>query len=75
MRRTKHAVRRWFGEIYRIPPKEGGALATCAFCSFSTWIPDRKRKKWNAVDRATASIRSHVKKIHPDKELKLCRGF
>jgi hypothetical protein len=34
-RRTKHAIRKWYGEIYRIPPKAGGALAHCMFCPWS----------------------------------------
>jgi len=70
-RRTKHAVRKWYGEIFRIPPREGGALGHCAFCSKSVWIPDRARKSWNAVDRAAAAIQTHVRLAHPDKILKV----
>lgn len=69
-RRTKHAVRRWYGEIYRIPPKSGGALAHCAFCSWSEWVEDNKRARWNAVDRANAAVRGHVHKSHPERCLK-----
>lgn len=71
MRRTKHAVRRWYGEVFRIPPKEGGALAHCRFCSKSYWIPDSGRRNWNAVDRGGAALRAHVRKVHPDKCLKI----
>lgn len=69
-RRTKHAVRRWYGEVFRVPPKEGGALAYCMFCKQSYWFPDRKRPAWNAVDRAGAALRAHVRKVHPDNCLK-----
>ena len=69
-RRTKHAVRKSYGEIFRIPAKAGGGLAHCAFCSFSVFIEDRARPKWNSVDRAGAAIRTHVRRAHPDKCLK-----
>jgi hypothetical protein len=72
-RRTKHAIRTWYGETFRIPPKEGGALAHCNFCSWSTWMPDRVFKNWNAVDRANAAVRAHVRRIHPDKGLKISK--
>jgi hypothetical protein len=74
MRRTKHAVRKWYGEIFRIPAREGGAMGNCMFCKFSQWVPDRKRKRWNAVDRAAAMVRAHVRKAHPDKILKIWRA-
>lgn len=73
-RRTKHAIRKWYGEIFRIPPREGGALGHCAFCKFSLWVPDRARKHWNAVDRAAAAVRSHVQKKHGDKCLKIWKA-
>ena len=70
-RRTKHAVRKWYGEIFRIPPREGGGLGHCMFCPWSVWIPDRARKNWNAVDRAAAAVRAHVHQAHKDKILKV----
>ena len=38
---------------------------------WSVWLPDRARKDWNSVDRAAAAVRLHVRKVHPEKCLKI----
>jgi hypothetical protein len=74
-RRTRFATRKWYGEVFRIPPREGGALAHCNFCSWSRWFPDRERKKWNSFDRANQAVKKHVETVHPDKCLKISTEF
>lgn len=63
-RRTKQRRREFFGEVFRIPPKEGGALAQCSYCPWSRWFPDRIRKRWNSFDRASAALTHHVRSCH-----------
>lgn len=73
-RHTKQRRRAFFGEVYRIPPKEGGALAQCSYCSWSRWFPDRARKRWNAVDRGFAALTAHVRTAHK-KERSVAHRF
>ena len=67
MRVTKRAIRKYYGEIHHVAPSEGGAFANCRFCQWGQFYPDRERKHWNAVDRAHAALRSHIRKVHADK--------
>lgn len=63
----RRIVREGCGTVVRIPPVESGALAQCAFCQWGRFFPDRKRKHWNAVDRAAAALRGHAKRSHADR--------
>lgn len=63
----KRVRREICGIVRRIPPTEAGALAQCIFCEWGRFFPDRKRKRWNSVDRAAAALRGHERKSHQDK--------
>jgi hypothetical protein len=56
-----------YGDVVRIPPAKGGAVAHCKFCHWSAFVEDRKRKKWNSIDRAAAKLRAHFRRKHSDK--------
>jgi hypothetical protein len=73
-RRTKQKRQEFFGEVFRIPPKEGGALAQCSYCPWSRWFPDRARKQWNSVDRGFAALQGHVRTVHK-KEKSVAHRF
>lgn len=67
---SKHArVRRSFsGSIVRIAPRQGGALAQCAFCTWGEFYADRKRMRYSAMARAGIALREHCKLRHPEKD-------
>ena len=65
----KRIKREFYGVVRRIPPYEPGALAQCAFCQWGRFFADRKRMRYSAVARASASLRAHAKKAHGDKFL------
>ncbi len=63
----KRVHREFFGVVCRIPPHVPGALAQCAFCEWGRFFPDRKRMRYSAVARASASLRAHAKRAHAAK--------
>ena len=63
-KRIRHRRKEFFGDVFRIPPKEGGALAQCSYSPWSRWFPDRARKRWNSVDRGFAALTAHVRACH-----------
>jgi hypothetical protein len=67
----KRIQRTFYGTAFWIAPREGGALAQCAFCESGRFFEDRKRKRYSAVVRAAASLRVHAKRMHADKFLKI----
>jgi len=67
---VKRIKREFYGIVSRIPPHVPGALTQCAFCEWGRFFADRKRKKWNSMDRAAAALRGHARRVHPEKFLR-----
>lgn len=64
-------MKRSHGTVFRVPRQDPGAIATCAFCDFSRFFRNDKRKRGSAVSRAKRSLDGHLKKKHPEKGLRL----
>jgi hypothetical protein len=62
--KTRKLFRASFGEVMRVAPRKGGALAHCAECSWGQFFEDRKRLKYSAMARAAAALREHVRRQH-----------
>jgi integrase/recombinase XerD len=64
---VKRIKREFYGVVAQLPPHRSGALAQCGFCEWCRFFPDRKRLRYSAVARASASLHLHAKKVHADK--------
>lgn len=65
----RRIMRESHGTVVKVAPIETGALAQCALCPWGRFFPDRKRMRYNAMDRAAASLRIHNKRAHPETRL------
>lgn len=60
-------MRKSFGTVMHVPKQEPGAIAMCAYCDWSRFFPNRKRKRGNSTSRAKRALTGHVRKSHKDK--------
>jgi hypothetical protein len=60
-------MKRSFGTVMQVPRQEPGAVAMCAYCPCSRFVPNRKRKRGNSTSRAKRALWGHVKAAHKDK--------
>lgn len=60
-------TRKSFGSVFSVPRQEPGAIANCAYCDWSRFFPNRKRKRGSSRSRGKRALVGHVRKAHPDK--------
>lgn len=60
-------TRKSFGSVFSVPRQEPGAIASCAYCDWSRFFPNRKRKRGSSRSRAKRALVGHVRKSHADK--------
>jgi hypothetical protein len=60
-----------FGSVFRVPAQESGAIASCALCGFNRFFPNRKLKRGSSFSRATRALLAHIRRCHPETQLKI----